>query len=327
MNSIDQDSPRPFEPIEPFETGFLTLDAVHTMYWEQSGNPDGVPVLFLHGGPGAAFGLDQMRRQFDPDYYRLVIFHPRGAGHSTPLGELTDNTTQHLICDIEQLRMHLDIDRWVVAGGSWGSTLSLAYAESHPERCSGLLLRGIYLARDGDLDWFFTAARSIHPEIWERFIGFLPAEERHEFLPAYWRRILDPDPEICEAAYRAWSAYEMSMISLIPDPAAFEVSQDMSFAKSYARLNAHYLDNGCFLADRPILANIRRIQQIPGIIVHGRYDLSTPFKVALELSRAWPRAELMAVADGGHSGLDPAIAAAWLAAQERMKGLLDGGAA
>jgi proline iminopeptidase len=228
-----------FPPIEPYRTGTLRLDARHTMYWEQSGNPRGVPALFLHGGPGAG-ATPVHRRFFDPEYWRIVIFDQRGAGRSTPLGEIADNTPAHLVADIEHLRSALGIDKWLVFGGSWGSTLALHYAETHPHRCTGLVLRGIFLCRREEIEWFLYGIRRVFPEAWRAFSGFLPEAERSDILAAYYRRLRDPDPRVHMPAARAWSIYEGACSTLLPNPETVAVFGEDRLALGLARVEAHF---------------------------------------------------------------------------------------
>lgn len=307
-----------YPPIDSFASGMMPVDDTHTIYWEESGNPDGVPILHLHGGPGGVMG-PVARQYYDPDFYRFVYPHQRGAGQSTPLGETRANTTQHLIADLEQLRKERGIDKWVVAGGSWGSTLTLAYGQAHPESCLGLLASGIFLGRQRDIDWFFHGARDFFPLAWEAFLDFLPEDEREDYFAAYARRILSDDPDVHGPAVKAWSAYEGSIASLKPDAEVLNAFQDPAFALAYARMNIHYFGNECFLKGAPILENIDRIRHLPGVIVHGRYDLATAYRSAVELSRAWPEAKFLTVEGAGHSRFDPPIREALLTAQEMLK--------
>jgi len=257
-----------FPPLDAQCQGMLRLDDLHTMYWEESGNPEGVPLLFLHGGPGGVLG--PVARQFyDPAFYRIVYPHQRGAGNSTPVGETRQNTTQLLIADLEKLRLARGIKAWVVTGGSWGSTLALAYAQAYPGSCLALLVSGIFLGRRRDVDWFFHGARDFFPDAWDAFLAFLPAEERSDYFQAYARRIMSPDPALHGPATRAWAAFEGSIATLVPNPQVLDSFQDPAFALAYARMNIHYFSNGCFLDDAPILNRIGRLKGIPGIIVHG----------------------------------------------------------
>jgi len=309
-----------FPPIDPYGTGFLRLDDRHAMYWEQSGNPRGVPVIFLHGGPGAG-ATSAHRRFFDPYHYRIVVFDQRGAGRSTPHGAIEDNTTPILVADIERLRLHLGIDRWHVFGGSWGSTLALAYAQTHPERVRSLTLRGIFLGRKPELDWFLYGIGNVFPEAWQAFAGHLPAAERADLLGNYWRRLIDPDPAIHLAAARAWSAYEGSCSTLLPSPETVQAFSEDRMALGLARIEAHYFRNNLFMAENALIDDVARIRHIPGTIVQGRYDMVCPIVSADLLAKAWPEARYHIVADAGHSAMEPGIRAQLVAAMERAKRL------
>jgi proline iminopeptidase len=309
-----------YPEIEPFETGILDLDGRHRMYWEQSGNPRGVPVLFLHGGPGAGAGPAH-RRFFDPKHYRIVIFDQRGAGRSKPLGEIIDNTTPHLIADIERLRERLGIDRWHVFGGSWGSTLSLAYAEAHPARVRSLALRGIFLCRPEEIDWFLYGMRWLAPEAWREFSNYLPEAERGDLLRNYYRRIVDPDPAVHMPAARKWSVYEGTCCTLLPSPELVANFASDVVALGIARLESHYFINSIFLAKNALLDNLGKIRHIPASIVQGRYDLVCPIATADELHRAWPEAAYEVVPDAGHSVMEPGICKALVRCMERFKAL------
>lgn len=307
-----------YPPLEPYAHGMLALDGLHTMYWEESGNPSGVPLLFLHGGPGGALG--PVARQFyDPAFYRIVYPHQRGAGHSTPLGETRQNTTQLLIADLEKLREQRGIEGWVIAGGSWGSTLSLAYAQAHPQICLGLLVSGIFLGRQRDIDWFFTGSRDVFPQAWHAFIDFLPPPERDDYFRAYAKRIMSSDPSVHGPATKAWSAFEGSIAALVPNPDILGSFQDPAFALAYARMNIHYFSNECFLGEAPILDHIDRLKNIPGIVVHARYDMATAYRSAVELVSAWPAAELVTVEAAGHTRFDAPNANALIAAQKKLQ--------
>jgi proline iminopeptidase len=309
-----------FPPIEPYRTGRLRLDARHTMYWEESGNPRGTPVLFLHGGPGAG-ATAVHRRFFDPTNWRIVIFDQRGAGRSTPLGEVRDNTPDHLVDDIEMLRQELRIAEWVVFGGSWGSTLALHYAETHPERVGGLILRGIFLCRQTEVDWFLYGARTIFPEAWRAFVGFLPEAERGDLLTAYYRRLTDPDPRIHMPAARAWSVYEGACSTLLPNPETIAAFGEDRLALGLARLEAHYFRHNLLSGERDLVVRIDRIRHLPGVIVQGRYDMVCPIRSADELARAWPEADFVIVPDAGHSAMEPGIREQLVLASERFKRL------
>jgi proline iminopeptidase len=309
-----------FPPIEPYRTGTLRLDARHTMYWEQSGNSRGTPALFLHGGPGAG-ATPVHRRFFDPEYWRIVIFDQRGAGRSTPLGETVDNSPAHLVADIERLRIELSIDKWLVFGGSWGSTLALHYAETHPARCIGLVLRGIFLCRGEEIDWFLYGVRRIFPEAWRAFSGFLPKAERRDILAAYYRRLLDPDPRIHMPAARAWSIYEGACSTLLPNPETAAAFGDDRLALGLARIEAHFFSRHLFAGDCDLIPRAGRIRQLPGVIVQGRYDMVCPIRGADKLARAWPEAKYVIVPDAGHSAMEPGIREQLVLATEQMKRL------
>jgi len=307
-----------FPPIEPFDSGMLDLDRPHRMYFEQSGNPKGVPVVFLHGGPGA--GSSAVHRQFfDPRFYRIVVFDQRGAGRSAPLGCLQDNTTPHLIADMERLRAKLGIDRWLVFGGSWGSTLALAYAEHHPERVLGLVLRGIFLCRASEIDWFLYGLRNIFPEAWRTFSGFVPEEERGDLLRAYYKRLTDADPAVHMPAARCWSVYEGSCSTLLPNPALVADFASDRVALGLARIEAHYFKHDIFLPDDFLIRSAARLKPIPGVIIQGRYDVVCPAISADDLHRAWPEAEYVVVSDAGHSAFEPGIRSRLVAATEAFK--------
>lgn len=307
-----------FPPIEPIASGMLQVDRLHMLYWEECGNRDGIPVVFLHGGPGSG-SSPKHRRFFDPRAYRIIVYDQRGAGRSRPLGELRDNTTGHLVTDLEALRLHLGIDRWLVFGGSWGSTLALAYAQSHPNHCLGLILRGIFLCRRSEIDWFMRGMRTVFPEVWHQFAAYLPENERGELLQAYYRRLIDPDPAVHMPAARAWSRYEGACSTLLPDPEAAAHFADDTVALGLARIEAHYFVNNAFLPENSLLDNAARLRDIPGCIVQGRYDIVCPIISAHELHAAWPQADYRVIADAGHAAWEPGTLAALMAATERFK--------
>jgi len=307
-----------YPEIDPYSAGTLKLDGIHTMYWEQSGNPEGAPVLFLHGGPGAG-ASPAHRRFFDPAHYRVVIFDQRGAGRSTPLGELRDNTTPHLIADIERLRAHLGIDRWLVFGGSWGSTLALAYGEAHPDRCTGFILRGVFLCRRSEIEWFLYGLRNLYPEAWRAFTGLVSEDERGDLLAAYYRRLTDPDARVHLPAARAWSTYEGACSTLLPSPETVAYFAGDGVALGLARIEAHYFSHDIFLPRNSLLANAQRLRHLPCVIVQGRFDAVCPIVTADELHRAWPEADYVVVPDAGHSAWEPGISAELVKATERMK--------
>jgi proline iminopeptidase len=313
--------PRPLYPeIAPYEIGTLPLDDIHTMYFEQSGNPQGVPVVFLHGGPGGGTSAVH-RRYFDPAHYRIILFDQRGAGKSTPLGEIRNNTTPLLIADIERLRVHLGIERWFVWGGSWGSTLAIAYAEHHPERVRGMALRGIFLCRKTEIEWFLYGMREIMPEAWRRFAGFLPEAERGDILEAYFKRLMDPNPAVHMPAARSWSIYEGSCSTLLPSAETVESFAGDVLALGLARMEAHYFRNDIFLPENFLLDHVDRIRHIPAFIVQGRYDLVCPIRTADDLTQAWPEARYTVVPDAGHAKSEAGIQSALLDGMDAFKAL------
>jgi proline iminopeptidase len=307
-----------FPPIEPYRTGRLRLDSRHTMYWEESGNPHGVPALFLHGGPGAG-ATPVHRRFFDPAYWRIVIYDQRGGGRSTPLGETEDNSPAHLVADIERLRGELGIAQWLVFGGSWGSTLALLYAEANPERCLGLVLRGVFLARAAEIEWFLYGIRTVFPETWRAFAGFIPEAERGDLLAAYHRRLVDPDPRVHMPAARAWSLYEGACSTLLPNPETIAAFGEDRLALGLARIEAHFFSRYLLSGEHDLVARIGRIRDLPAIIVQGRYDMVCPIRSADELARAWPEAAYVIVPDAGHSAMEPGIREQLVLATERLK--------
>ncbi|MDZ5646414.1 prolyl aminopeptidase [Nitrospirillum sp. BR 11828] len=309
-----------FPPLEPYRTGTLAVSGLHTIYWEEAGNPDGAPVVFLHGGPGAGASPTH-RRFFDPRHYRIVILDQRGAGRSTPLGEIRENGIQDLISDLEQLRSMLEIDRWLVFGGSWGSTLALAYAQAHPERVKGLVLRGIFLMRQLEIDWFLYDMRTFFPEAWSTFAAHIPVNERGDLLEAYYRRLTSADPQTRMAAARVWSVYEGACSTLLPSPELVSASGEDNHALGLARMEAHYFRNNKLSPEAALLENVDRIRHIPAIIVQGRYDVVCPIRTADELHRAWPEADYIVVPDAGHSAMEPGIRSALVQATERFKTL------
>lgn len=311
-----------YPPIEPYTEGQLQVSSLHTLYFEQSGNPEGQPVVVLHGGPGGGC-LPDYRRYFDPKKWRIVMFDQRGCGKSTPHAELEENTTWHLVADIERLRTHLGIESWVVFGGSWGSTLSLAYSQTHPDRCKGLILRGIFMLRKSELQWFYQEGTSyIFPDAWEEYVKPIPPEERHDFLSAYYKRLTSEDPDVRLEAAKSWSIWEASTSKLFQDSNLMEKFGDREFATAFARIECHYFVNGGFFeSEDQLLANVDRIRHIPAAIVQGRYDVVCPMKTAWELHRAWPEAEFILVPDAGHSMSEPGIAKALVEVGDRFASL------
>lgn len=309
-----------FPALSPYSSGFLAADDIHMLYWEQSGNPDGIPVVLLHGGPGEG-ATPTHRRFFDPGHYRIVIFDQRGAGRSTPLGEVKNNTPDHLLQDMEALRRHLNIERWHVFGGSWGSTLAMAYAQAHPECCISLMLRGIFLMEQTEIDWFLYGMRSIFPEAWEQFANLLPEDEQYDLLEGYYDRLMTGTPERqMEAAIR-WTLYEGACSSLVPNYKTITTHEQKEHVLAMARIEAHYFRNNVIPVDRTLLNKIDRIRAIPATIIHGRYDIICPIQTAHRLHQAWPEADYVIVPDGGHSILDPGICSRLIEAMEQAKTL------
>jgi len=294
-----------YPAIEPYDSGMLPLDGRHTMYYEQCGDPAGKPVVLLHGGPGAGCS-PRMRCFHDPSKYRIVLFDQRGSGRSTPHADLTDNTTWHLVDDIEQLRAHLRIDRWQAFGGSWGSTLALAYAQKHPQRVLELVLRGIFMLRRWELEWFYQEGASrIFPEAWQHYLAAIPADERGDLMAAFHRRLTSDDEPARLTAARAWSVWEGATSFLHQDPDFISGHEDAAFALAFARIENHYFVNGGFFdADDQLLRDASRIADIPGVIVHGRYDVVCPVQNAWDLHQAWPKADLRISPASGHSALE-----------------------
>jgi proline iminopeptidase len=296
-----------YPPIEPNRAGFLQVEA-HQLYWEESGNPKGLPVIFLHGGPGS--GTDGGHRcYFDPKIYRIVLMDQRGCGKSQPHASLDDNTTWHLVEDIEVLRKHLQIEKWVVFGGSWGSTLALAYAETHPSKVTGLILRGIFLGRPKELHWFYQfGAHHIFPDEWEKYIDPIPEAERGSLIEAYYKRLTSTDAAVRKRTASTWSAWEGAALKLIFDPNIFMQFTEDSHADAIARIECHYFLNKCFFkTDNWLIENVDKIRNIPARIIQGRYDVICPMQSAWELHQAWPEAEFVVIKDAGHAASEPGI--------------------
>ncbi len=311
-----------FPEIASRRNGMLDVGDGHSLYWEESGARNGIPVIFLHGGPGSGTSPTQ-RRFFDPRAYRIVLMDQRGAGKSSPRAGIEANTTQHLVADIEQLRAHLGIDRWLVFGGSWGATLALAYGQAHPERCLGFVLRGVFLGRPSEIDWFMTGIRTIFPEAWRDFAEHIPERERADLLLAYHHRLIHPDRDIHVPAARCWAAYEANCSALLPGAGSGQASaSNIGYALSLARLEAHYFMNAMFLPTDGLLAGMDRIRHLPAIIVQGRYDVICPIATADALARSWRRADFWIVADAGHAAMEPGIRRALVQATERFKAQL-----
>jgi proline iminopeptidase len=294
-----------YPEIEPYDSGTLAVDGRHRLFYEQCGNPQGKPVVMLHGGPGAGCGA-KMRRFHDPSRYRIILFDQRGAGRSTPHADLTDNTTWDLVADIEKLREHLRIEKWQVFGGSWGSTLALAYAETHPQRVTELITRGIFMLRRWELEWFYQGGcHRLFPDAWEKYLAPIPVVERADLISAYHRRLTSPDEATRLAAARAWSVWEASTSFLRQDPDFIDSHEDPHFALAFARIECHYFVNGGFMdAEDQLLRDAHRLHGIPGVIVHGRYDVVCPVQNAWELSKAWPDAKLLISPTSGHSAFE-----------------------
>jgi len=314
-----------YPEIEPHESGMLEVGDGHQLYWEVSGNPAGKPVVFLHGGPGAGSSANH-RRLFDPARYRIVVFDQRNCGRSTPHAstpeaDLSSNTTWHLVADIERLREHLGIERWQVFGGSWGSALALAYAETHRGRVSELIVRGIFTLRRSELLWFYQEGAShVYPEWWERYVAPIPAAERNDMIAAFSSRLTDPDPAVNGPAAVAWSTWEANGITLLPNAELVAEMGEPSYALAFARIENHYFVHEGWMDDGQLLANAGTLEGIPGIIVQGRYDICTPAVTAWELHRAWPGSELVMVPDAGHAFSEPGIRTALLDATDRYAG-------
>jgi proline iminopeptidase len=309
-----------YPPIEPYDRGTLKVSDLHALYYEQAGNPEGQPVVFLHGGPGGGL-VPEYRQFFDPSAYRVILFDQRGAGRSTPHASLEENTTWHLVEDIEKLREHMGVENWHVFGGSWGSTLALAYAETHPERARSLTLRGIFLCRPKEIQWFYQEGASwIFPDVWEEYERVIPEGERGDFVSAYYRRLTSDDEQTRLAAARAWSVWEGSTSKLLFDYELIERFDEAEFALAFARIECHYfMNNAFFPTDNYLIENVGKIRHIPAVIVQGRYDVVCPARSAWELHRAWPEAELRIVPDAGHSATEPGIVSALVEATDKFK--------
>ena len=310
-----------YPPIRPYDSGYLRVSPIHEVYYEQSGNPQGKPVVFLHGGPGG--GTDpKMRRFFDPKKYRIVLFDQRGCGRSRPSASLVDNTTWHLVADIETIREHLGIEKWQVFGGSWGSTLALAYAQKHPQRCTELVLRGIFLLRRSELEWFYQnpeGAASMFPDLWEHYLAPLTAEERADCIASYYKRLTSEDKSTLLTAARAWSIWEGALSFIRMNADYVKRYGDAEFAAAFARIECHYFIHGGFL-DRPnqLLEDVPKIRHIPAVIVQGRFDVVCPMRSAWDLHKAWPEADLRVVPDAGHSAFEPGTARELIKATDRF---------
>jgi proline iminopeptidase len=311
-----------YPEIEPYDSGYLKVSDIHEIYYEQCGNPDGQPALFVHGGPGGGCDPDD-RRFFDPVHYRIILFDQRGAGRSKPHACTEENTTWHLVADMERLRHHLGVDRWLLFGGSWGSTLSLVYAEAHPERVRALVVRGIFLVRQAEFEFYYLKGTPlIYAEAGKKFLGFIPANERHDMIAAYHRRITSGDPDLRKRALEEWATWEAESSSVIRDPERIRKFSTAEFAEAFAGIELHYFINkGFFEVDGQILRDAERLKDIPGVIVHGRYDLVCPFQNALLLNEAWPGAKLIVVEDAGHASSEPGNTDALIRATDEFRAL------
>lgn len=309
-----------YPPIEPYETGMLDVGDGHQVRYERCGTKGAKPAVFLHGGPGGGISPEH-RRQFDPERYDLLLFDQRGCGKSTPYASLEANTTWHLVADIERLRTLMGVDKWLVFGGSWGSTLALAYAETHPDRVSELVVRGIYTCTRAELEWYYRFGVSeMFPDKWEKFVALIPESERGDLLAAYHQRLTGDDEELQIAAARAWSLYEGETITLLPDPKLAEQHDDPHFALAFARIETHYFMHGCWLEPNQLLRDAGRLKGIPGTIVHGRYDMPCPARYAWQLHQAWPEADLRLVEGAGHAYSEPGILDQLIRATDRYAG-------
>ena len=315
------DTLRTFYPeIEPFETGMLDVGDGHSIYWERFGTRGAKPAVFLHGGPGGATGPNT-RRLFDPALYDVMMFDQRGCGKSTPHASLDANTTWHLVADIERLRELMGVEQWLVFGGSWGSTLSLAYAETHPERVSELVLRGIYTLTKAELDWYYQFGVSeMFPDKFERFQAPIPEDERHEMMAAYRRRLTGENREEQLACARAWSLWEGETITLLPNPSYSSTFEEDQYALAFARIENHYFVHAGWLEEGQLLRDAHKLANIPGVIIHGRYDMPCPAKYAWALHKAWPKADFHLIEGAGHAYLEPGILDQLIRATDRLAG-------
>lgn len=307
-----------YPELQPYRNGRLKVSQLHEIYWEECGNPAGKCAIVLHGGPGGGIS-PFLKRLHDPQHYRIVLFDQRGCGQSTPFGSLEENTTQHLIGDIERLRKHLGISKWQVLGGSWGSTLALAYAQAYPECVDELIVRGIFLGTPEEIRWFYQeGANWLFPDAWENYVAPIPFEERSDLVGAHHRRLTGSDKSAMLASARAWSQWEAATMSLLPDPQRVDKFGEERFATAFGRIESHYFVNRCFLEAGELLAGMPRIRHLPGVIVHGRYDVVTPLRSGYALHKAWPEAQFVLVDDAGHTATEAGIAAALVAATRKF---------
>lgn len=307
-----------FPPITPYSSGFLEVDDTHQLYWEQSGNPDGIPILLLHGGPGAG-ASPAHRRFFDPDHYRIIIFDQRGAGRSTPLGSLENNTTKHLVGDVEKLRMHFGIESWHLFGGSWGATLALAYAIQNPERCKSITLRGVFLCEQSEVNWFMYGIKQVFPEAWDQFNAAAPDPDH--LLQSYYDVLTGDDEKAQMQAAIAWELYESAAASLLPNYETITTSDQKQHALAMARIEAHYFLHEVRSPENSLLNGLDKIRHIPTMIVQGRYDMICPLQTAYKLHQLWPEADYVVVPDAGHSAMDPPLRSRLIEATENFKTL------
>lgn len=303
--------------IEPYRTGRLRVSSLHELYFEESGNPAGKPVVLVHGGPGYRTEPED-RRYFDPARYRIIAFDQRGAGKSTPLGETRDNTTSLLVEDMETLRRELGLEHWMLFGGSWGSTLAIAYAQSHPDQVTAAILRGIWLNSKAEIDWFMTGISRFFPELWETFANCLPEAERADVVSAYAKRLQGDDAALRDGAARAWACYEGACSTLLPDPGTMSGFQEPHVVEALARIEASYFINEAFLPPNHLMDNMHLMAKVPGLIVQGRYDMVCPPRTAFEVHKRWPASRLEIIPDAGHSSSEPGIREALLAATEQF---------
>ena len=309
-----------YPPIEPYDHGFLDTGDGHRVYWELCGNPSGKPAVFLHGGPGGGCSPEH-RRLFDPARYCIILFDQRGCGRSTPHASLDNNTTWNLVADMEKLRQLIGVEQWLVFGGSWGSSLALAYAQTHPARVSALIVRGIFTLRRAELLWYYQEGASwLFPDLWEEYLAPIPLAERSDMMAAYRRRLTGDDEAVKLAAARAWSLWEARTITLLPSRELEDHHGDDSYALAFARIENHYFVNEGFLEEGQLLRDAHRLADIPGVIVQGRYDVATPARTAWDLSKAWPNASLQIIPDAGHAFSEAGILRALLAATDRFAG-------
>jgi proline iminopeptidase len=312
-----------YPEIQPYETGMLDVGDGHNLYWELSGNPDGKPVVFLHGGPGGGSSPEH-RRQFNPDKYKILVFDQRGCGKSTPYASLEANTTWHLVDDIEKLRTKVaKVEKWQVFGGSWGSTLSLAYGQKYPERVTELVLRGIFLFDQNEIDWMYSegGASQIYPDKFEDFLGAIPEDERANLVEAYRKRLTSDDPDVRLAAAKAWSKWEGDIVTLLPSPSTIEHFTSPEVAVAVARIENHYMENHGWIEEGQLLRDASKLRGIPGVIVQGRHDTCTPPVAAWRLKAAWPEVELNIIPDGGHLFSEPGVLDGLIRATDRFAGV------